>query len=72
MCYQLHIHHVMEIPCGFFFWAASPVVRLSEIAHGLNSQPGLSHIVLAGANNNGMKEVIPCFSFCLCFLVKNQ
>jgi mannose-6-phosphate isomerase-like protein (cupin superfamily) len=57
LCYQLHIHHVMEIPCGFFFWAASPVVRLSEIAHGLNSQPGLSHIVLAGANNNGMKEV---------------
>jgi hypothetical protein len=57
---------------GFSFWAASPVRRLSEIALGLNSKPGLSHIVLAGANEDGMKEVIPCFSFCLCFLVKNQ
>ncbi len=50
---------------GFSFWAASPVRRLSEIAHVMNSQPGLSHIVLAGANKDGMKEVISCFSFCL-------
>lgn len=57
---------------GFSFWAASPVLRVSEIAHGLHSKPGLSHIVLAGANEDGMKEVIPCFSFCLCFPVKNQ
>ncbi|CAM6030786.1 unnamed protein product, partial [Sphagnum balticum] len=35
----------------------SPVLRLSEIAVGLNSRPGLSHIVLAGANEDGMKEV---------------
>ncbi len=57
---------------GFSFWAASPVRRLSEIAHGRHNEPGLSRIVLAGTNEHGMKEVIPCFSFCLCFLVKNQ
>ncbi len=57
---------------GFSFWAASPVRRLSEIAHGNVVYPGMSRIVLAGTNEHGMKEVIPCFSFCLCFLVKNQ